>query len=244
MALAVSQAVKIEASGGTSVTVNNAITFTAGALAVAGVSIFLGTASNIAASDSVNGAYTGRTAQDNGNPGWRFCDKNNISSGLANLTADGGASTSGLVGLWHEVTGQDTGTAFDTQQGTVGSSTAPDTVNVTNTNADSIYFAGGSFSGSGNPITYTINASGSEGTWLEKSTTNSRELDGNTYPACGVVYQIVSSASGRSHTWTTANAAWACASVVYKAAAAAGDTQEWRGCYPMARRAMVQNVGY
>lgn len=191
MALAVSQAVKIEASSGTSVTANNAITFTAGAMAVAAVSGFQGTATNYAASDSVNGAYTGRTARDGGNPAIRICDKNSLTGGLANLTASCGASTSGVVGLWHEVTGQLTPTAFDTENGATDTSTAPDTVNATNAQADSIFFAAMAGAQAANPITYTINASGSEGTWITKDATNSRELDGNTFPACGVVYHAL-----------------------------------------------------
>lgn len=214
---AVSQAVKIEVSAGTSVTVSNAITLTAGALAVALVSPFQGTGSNCAASDSINGAYGMRTAQDVGNSAVRFGDKAGITGGLANLTADGGALANGVVGIWHEVTGAAT-VPFDTQQGATGTSAAPDTVNVANAQADSIYFAAMATLDGGNPITYTINASGSEGTWVEKDATNSRELNGATFPACGVVYQIVSSILARSHTWTTINTGWAAASVIYKLA--------------------------
>lgn len=225
MALAVSQAVKIEAASGTTVTVNSAITFTAGALANAFASIFAGVGSDIAFSDSINGAYGVHTPRDNGNAGIRFGDKNNITGGLANLTVNGGVCN-GLVGIWHEVTGENTSGSYDTENGTTGSSAAPDTVDVANAQANSIYFAGLATLDGANPINpYTINAAGSEGTWIEKSATQSRELNGASFPACGVVYQIVSSVLARSHTWTTLNTGWAAASVVYKAAAAGGARQ-------------------
>jgi hypothetical protein len=222
MAWDVAQAIKIETSSGTSVTGTAAMTFAAGSLAVAAIAAFQGTAANFACSDSANGAYTGLTSRDFGDPGIRLTYHPDVNAGTVDLTANAGAGASGVVGIWHEVTDAHRTTPFTTGEENgiaAGATTSPDSQAITNTeNPDSIFFAALANGDGGNPITYTINASGSEGTWIEKDATHSKELNGGSFPACGVVYQIVTSSASRSHTWTTASFGYAAVVAVFQRA--------------------------
>jgi hypothetical protein len=234
MAQTVGTPVKIRASSGTSVTVNSAITYSAGSLAVAAIGAFQGTASTYAASDSVNGAYSMLTGQDAGDAGCRIGYKANISAGTVNLTVSG-TSVNGLVGVFAEVPGSDTTAPFTVgeQAGGTGTSTAPDTGAVTNGTADSIYVGVVANMATNNPATLTINASGTEGTWVT-DTTNAREVDGTTYMVMSMVWQIVASGAARSHTWTTGSFQWASAGAAFKAAAGGGG-----GATPIRRSRMT-----
>lgn len=220
MAQTVAQAVKIRATSGSTVTANNAITWTAGRQAIGVGSPFQGTGSTIACSDSVNGAYSMRTAQDSGDPAVRIGDKSNISGGLSNLTVSC-TGANGLVGIFLEATECDTAGAFDVEAGANGVSASPDAGAITNTTADSLLVAAMANTAGNNPATMNINQTGTEGTW-SRDTTNSQELDGTSYPVTCVVWQVVASAAARSHTWGTASLEWVARTACYKAAAGGG----------------------
>lgn len=230
MALACAQAKRATASSGTSVTANPGWTAAAGALHVCWFGAFTGTASNHAASGSVNGTYTKPTGNNaaGGNARGSFHYKLNTSSGAETLTANGGASTSGLTGLFHEVTGADTAAAFTAGEISVVSYTAttnPQTNSVTNSVADAIFFAGLVDDGSANPSTLTVNSTGSSPTgWALKSSTDSQQTNGNTNEPTSCAFLIVASSAATKHGWTAENVAGVKGIIAFGIAGGGGGT--------------------
>lgn len=114
----------------------------------------------------------------------------------------GGVGTAGLVCVFYEIGGASTSAAFVAGESTsaTAGSTAPNPGSVTNSNSSAIFIAGMTDDQAASPIAYNINATGTVGTWSE-NTSSGRELDGNSYPAMGTVYQIVTSSASRTHVW-------------------------------------------
>lgn len=221
--MALVQARKIEASSGTSVTVNSAWTVSAGNLLNAWITSYQGAFGNHVASGSVNGTFTavgGATYAANCCLSTHY--KKNSSSGLENLTANGGTGANGVVGVFHEVSAMDTTAPFTAGEYNIVTYTAatnPQTGSITNSAANSVFFAALTNMAGGNPATLTVNSTGSNPTgWALKDATNSQETNAATYMALSVAYLVVSSGAATKHGWTTDNNVGIKGIVCFKAA--------------------------
>ena len=134
---------KIRSTTGNSLTA--AITApSAGNLMVAHVTSYAGTGGSATASDSVNGAYTVGSRHDTGadQQVGSFYFPNCATSGSVNGTVGGGAGGSGIVGIFHEVSGAATASPLTgTPTGSAELGTNPDSQALTTTDADAILFA-------------------------------------------------------------------------------------------------------
>lgn len=209
MALAVAQACKIRASSGTTVTVTGAWTPAAGSLLHGAIGCNPTVSTTTAMSGSVNGSFTkvGDAGFSGGATGAHFY-KANSTGGLEDLTATGGSGSTGVTGIFHEVTGAHTTAPFTTgenAQATYTLTTNPQTGSVTNSVADSIFFAF-VVNEAGAGALFTLNSTGTSPTgWALKDATNSQEQDGSTYWTINVPFLIVSSSAATVHGWATDN---------------------------------------
>lgn len=197
---------------GTSCTVT--VSPTAGNLMVVVIAGYLGTVSNHAVSDNIDGttgwvaiAEIASASAANNISMWY---KKNVPSGVTTLTLDGGASTLAINGNAHEVSGCSTTAPFTSGEYSATSSspvatTNPVTGSATNATANSIFFACCGNIDSSNPTTFTINQTGTVGTWNLFSSTNSQELNGANRNVISVPNIIVSSGTAEAHGWTSAS---------------------------------------
>ncbi len=231
MALGVVQAKKIESGSAGSVTVNSAWTVTAGNLVIAGVVGWQPSASDAVASDSINGTYTIRRIDRDSSAfggSTSLHEARNITGGTPNLTANGGTSSTFVTAAFHEVSGADqtapfTGGEAGGSAGIGGITGNPVTPAVTNSNANSIFFAIMANSDGSNPATMTVNSTGSTPTgWALANTTNSQELDGSAFQDMSVPFLVVSSSAGTRHGWTSSGSSTVCYSAACWKQAAAG----------------------
>lgn len=175
----------------------------------AGDSIIIGVMSTnavIAASDNIGGGtgWNHTTARTTLTPqNVVFWYKDNVPSGITTISFTAGV----IYQLFAVVVrGLNTSGSFTTGEenggGSTSATTSPNTGNVTNATASSILFAlFGSDSGA-NPITMTP-----AGGWTLDAT-NLQQVDGSSRYGGNMVYQIVSSSTARSHTWTTTSAGY------------------------------------
>jgi hypothetical protein len=206
MALNVVQAKKIEALA-TSITVNGAMTVSSGSLMVVGESSYQGSQANHTASDHVNGTYTKAVGVDNISVA-SLHYKGNVTGGSLNLTAVSGGSSGATIASFHEVTGADTTAPFTIGESgsttTTTSGTNPQTAQVTNATANSIFFAVLTDTQGGNPVTFTLNSTGtSPSGWALESSTESQEVNNNDWQDLNMPYLIVSSSAATRHGWAT-----------------------------------------
>lgn len=140
-----------------------------------------------------------------------FFYKTNIPAGITTVTVNLGAGGTYCSPIIHEVVGANVFTAGEAASGTQTGTTNPQTSQITNGTANSIYFAGFTNDEPANPGTAGINGTGTDGTWNLFSTTNSRELNGVSFAIEAVPNIIVSTSAPRRHGWTTGNfnAVWA-----------------------------------
>lgn len=105
----------------------------------------------------------------------------------------------------HRVAGVSTSSPFTTGEfasNSSGTGSNGTSSTVSNGTANSIFFAA-TVNGSGaNPCTFTINSTGTTGTWTLHDSTNSQERNAFDNMPINVVYQIVSSSASRGHGWT------------------------------------------
>jgi len=204
----VTQTVKHAVDTGTGGTLNGLITYSAGRLAVAGLTNFGGSGgqeTGLTISDNVHGAYTVIARRHGGagaNAGMFY--KENLSAGSVNVTW---ASTSGGVTLFlAEV--QDALTASSLIGSNNNASTAQtlhDSLNVDNTGkVNALYMAVISID-LGGTVTINLNQTGTEGTWAEFNAA-SRETNGAVNMAGSIVNQSVTTAQSRGHVWGTISA--------------------------------------
>lgn len=105
----------------------------------------------------------------------------------------------------HRVSGVSTSSPFTSGEfasNSAGTGSNGTSGNVSNGTATSIFFAA-TVNGSGaNPCTFTINSTGTTGTWTLYNSTNSQERNAFDNMPINVVYQVVSSSASRGHGWT------------------------------------------
>lgn len=234
MALAVAQAgLKVESASVNSVTVNSAWTVAAGSLLIGHI-VSAGTETSHSCSGSVNGTFTQVGLISNGsNPSVSDNYKANSTSGAEDLTATvAGSASQGVTAVFHEVTGADTSAPFTTgehAQAAYTATTNPQTANVNNSVADSIFFAAAGNFDSANPATYTVNSTGSSPTgWALKNSTNSQELNAASFWTISAPFLIVTSSANTKHGWTTNNFLGSYVIACWKVAGGQ-DTPELRG---------------
>jgi hypothetical protein len=135
--------------------------------------------------------------------------KKNLPAGITTVTvtATGGQF---ITAIFHEVSGASTSAPFTTGEFATknnnSNTTNPQTSALVNATPNSILFAlCDDFSSSANPITMTINGTGTSGTYNLFSTSNSQELNAIANDALSVANIIVSSSASQIHGWTTAN---------------------------------------
>lgn len=135
--------------------------------------------------------------------------KKNIPGGITSISI---AAVDFISATVNEVSGASASAPF-----TIGESggnnsnsgtTNPQTPTVNNATAASIYFAVLNNADGANPVTYTINGTGTSGTWSLFSSTQSQELDANDWQPFSNPYMIVSSSASRKHGWTTSSFAY------------------------------------
>jgi len=129
----------------------------------------------------------------------------NASSSITTVTGTRSTGATDTCLVVHRVTGASTSTPFTSGERATanGGSANPQTSAVSNATAASIYFAAVGNNSGANPATYTINSTGTTGTWAIYDSTNSQELDGSAHMTINVPYQIVSSTASRGHGWNT-----------------------------------------
>lgn len=233
MALAVVTATRIRAASGTSVTV--AITApTPGNLLVVGMNQYRATAANSTVTDNQTNTFTKLAEVDTtGDPGAAmFYAKSILSSGTHNVTLTCATSGTAPSGTAYEASGADTTAPFTGGEvaSNTGSSAAPTTGSVTNSVADSIFFAFCGNGGTGNPATMTKDAA-----WTRHA--NGAEQDGTLYMVFGMEYLIVASSAARTHAWTTQNTAFGTVAAAFGIAGAAPPAT-----IPVSARAVLQAV--
>lgn len=218
MALAVVTATKGRAASGAALTF--AIASPApGNMLVAAFNQFRATAANATITDNQGNTFTSVAQIDTaGDPGsGLFYAKNIASSGTHNVTFTCGTSGIAPSGAVYEVSGADAAAPFTIGESatSTGTSAAPATGSVTNSVADSIYFAFVGNAGASATSTITKNAA-----WSRHA--NAVEVDGTQYMTFGMEYLIVASSSARSHTWTTDNVLYTTILAAFLAAAGGG----------------------
>lgn len=189
------------------------------------ISTYNGDGVNHTASDSENGSYSTMLGKK-GVGGSSQCGlsvhyfQNTVAGAASSGNVVGGSSVQAITAVFYEVSGLSTSAAFTAGEvsGSSGTSTAPDSGQVTNSVANSILLSGmTNFDGSA-VVQYTINQSGSVGTWKE-NTSSGRELAGNTFQDLGTAWQVVSAASSQRHVWQSSNQAWVTIIAAFGAAA-------------------------
>lgn len=178
---------------------------TAGNLLVVFVAGYQGTNANHAVTDNIgSGTWTKVNGGDaTTNMTGSFWYQKNIPSGITTVTVNSGSGSLVTQGCVHEVSGASTSAPFtggESNVGATGSTLNPQTGSATNATASSIFFAGLSQGNGGNPVTMTINSTGTVGTWNQYSA-SSYDLDGNTYFAFSVTNIVVSSSTAEVHGW-------------------------------------------
>lgn len=201
-ALTVQNAWKASAAGQTAVVT---VTGTAGRMLVVGVVGFAGSSANHVVSDNIDGT-TGWTkvASTNGagSINVSMWYKANIPSGVTRITNNVGASATFPTAIVHEVSGGSQVFTSGESAGFSGSGNAS-TGTANNATAASIFFAFAANVDGGNPATWTLNGSGTVGTWNLKNSTNSQELDGSANTTCSMPNIIVASSTTEKHVWTS-----------------------------------------
>lgn len=233
------QASIVEHGTASSATLNSAWTTTTGNLIVGAMSVWQGTAANQVMSGSVHGTETligSAGIASNVQASMHY--KANATGGTENLTANGGTGAAGVTGVFHEVSGADTAAPFTAGEVNVvsytGNPTNPQTNSVTNSVPDSIFFAFVCNDASGNPVTLTVNSTGSTPTgWALKDAAKSQELNGATAMDFSMPYRIVSSSAATKHGWTTNANNGVKGIAAFKAAAAAAWTRSLPSFVPI-----------
>jgi len=126
----------------------------------------------------------------------------NVGSGATSVTFTAGEEPTVSTCIVYEVSGL-SATPFTTGEVADDGRDAtenPQTADVTNATANSIFFAAAANTSGDNPATIAINGTGSDGTWSVHA--NGEYKNGNNV-VLSVPYQIVSSGAARSHGWTT-----------------------------------------
>ena len=205
MAITVTNISRLETAVGASV--SGAITdMAADSLMVAVISNYGAAASGTQASDSENGGNYSTVVSRGGSATLvgiaGFYLQNSVGGATSSGNCSGAVGTAGMVAVFYEVAGASTSAAFVAGESasTNGTSTIPNPGTIVNSNSSAFFIAGMTDMEAGNPINYNINAAGTDGTWVQ-NTSSGRELNGLTYPAMGTVYQIVTSSVTRTHVW-------------------------------------------
>lgn len=133
--------------------------------------------------------------------------KKNVPSGITTVTFTPSSGFGYTNVMIHEVTGASTTAPFTTGEKSMtkvsAGGTSQATASLTNSVANSIFFACLTSSTGANPATLALNASGTTTTsWALKSSTLSQETNGSANWAASVAFLIVSSSAAQVHTWT------------------------------------------
>jgi len=179
----------------------------AGNACVVIVDAYLGSSANHAVSDNIDGTtgwheITNVSAVANCNvSAWVNWS---MPAGVTTITctAGGGAQVTG--GIVHEVSGGiSTFTSGEAEITQFLNASDVLTAAILNHTAASVFFAVQANATDGNPITMTINSSGTTGgTWVLADNTNSQETDATDWIAASVVNMVVSTSASRSHAWS------------------------------------------
>lgn len=190
----------------------------AGSLLVVCIATFTGDKANHGVSDNIDGTTgwnritkSGATGvTDGGGHEYTMWYKMNAPAGITTITAIGGTGAVSTVAIAHEVTGASTTAAWTTDESIMATSAANSAWgpgNVNNATADSVLFGfyGAEDSGTAS-ASFTLNGTGTTGTWVYESTTNSRELAGATWlMTLSVPNIIVNSTGNKTQVWQTLN---------------------------------------
>lgn len=199
---------KITSSGTSNTTVNP----TSGNFLFVAVNQIGASDSNSTCADNIDGTTgwvkIGSVTNTNGIPlGIVLFYKKNIPSGVTTITFTP-TTGAGYTGVFvHEISGLSASQPYETGEvvfdmDSIGATNAQ-TSSLTNSFADSIFFAIVADSTGANPATFTLNQTGTTGgTWALKSSTNSQETNGSANWAANVAYLIVSSSASTKHGWT------------------------------------------
>lgn len=131
----------------------------------------------------------------------------NVPAGITAITCNVGTGATFCSPIIHEVSGASASpfTPGEFSINTFALTVNPQTNQVTNGTAKSIYFAFMVNDNGSNPGTAGVNGTGTDGTWNLFSATNSQELNGASFAVESVPNQLVSSSAPHRHGWTTSN---------------------------------------